>query len=65
MKIYYYIEPDNDFFPIGHYVTQRYILEYYFPYWCGKMCEVGKYDLITFERCVKDFIVVNWAEEIK
>lgn len=39
------------------------ILESYYPYWKGKMMEVGKQDMITKERCIDDWTVVHWAQE--
>jgi len=65
VKVYYYIEPDEDSFPIGHYVTDTYILNEYFPYWYGKMHKAGKGDLVSFIRCIEDFCTINWAEELK
>lgn len=35
----------------------------YWQYWCGKMKEVNKEDQISKQRCLEDWIVVNWAVE--
>lgn len=41
------------------------ILASYFAYWSSKMAEVGKQDLISRERCLEDWIVVHWAQEVE
>lgn len=45
-------------------VSEKEIEESYFPYWKSKMLKVGKEDLISFENCLEDWIIVNWAKEI-
>jgi len=44
------------------------IREQYWPYWYGEMCEKfgkeevdGKY---SFEDCLDDWVIVNWAWEV-
>ena len=39
------------------------IIASYYPYWKGKMIEVGKADMVSKERCIEDWIVVHWAME--
>ena len=48
-----------------HIYTEDYIREHYFPYWKEMMIKVKKENEISFESCLEDWIVVNWAEEIK
>lgn len=36
----------------------------YWPYWQEQMTKAGKQDLISWEHCLDDFIVVNWAWEL-
>lgn len=47
-------------------VSEEEIVEKYYPYWQGRMREKG-FDLnnYTFEDCLEDWIVINWAWEIK
>lgn len=47
-----------------HTVTEEGILRTYYPYWCGEMTKVGKFEEISIESCIEDFTVVNWAEEV-
>lgn len=48
-------------------LSEEEIKETYYPYWYGKMCEkFGKEkvdETYTFEDCLDDWIVVNWAWE--
>jgi len=48
-------------------LSEEEIKETYYPYWHGKMCEkFGKEkvdETYTFEDCLDDWIVVNWAWE--
>lgn len=46
-------------------VTEKDILRDYWPYWKTRMEEAGKADLIDFNTCIEDFVIVNWAEEVK
>jgi len=55
----------------GGYVTtisEEEIRNKYWPYWYGKMCEkFGKEHVdekYSFEDCLTDWIVVNWAWEV-
>jgi hypothetical protein len=50
-------------------LSEEDILKNYWPWWYGKMCkrfgkeEVDKY--WTFEDCLEDWIVVNWAWKVE
>jgi len=46
-----------------HEMSEEEILAEYWPYWEAKMKKSGKEDLITKERCIEDWVVVNWAWE--
>jgi hypothetical protein len=55
----------------GYVVTlsEDEIREQYWPFWYDKMCEKfgkeevdGKY---SFEDCLDDWVIVNWAWEVK
>lgn len=65
---YKYYEPDTlpDGTCIGSIeitMTEEEILNFYWDFWSKKMKErYGEdYSLITKERCIEDFIIVNWA----
>lgn len=49
-------------------VSEEWIREHYYPYWHERMCQkFGKEHVeatYSFEDCLQDWIVVNWAWEI-
>jgi len=45
-------------------VSEDDIIEQYWTYWCSRMKEVGKEDLISRENCIVDFCVIHWAVEV-
>jgi hypothetical protein len=49
-------------------VSEEDIRRDYWPFWYGKMCaKYGKEHIdatYTFEDCLEDWIVVNWAWEV-
>ena len=55
----------------GHVVTmsEEEIRREYWPYWYKKMCEKYGQERVdndyTFEDCLTDWIIVNWAWESK
>jgi hypothetical protein len=48
-----------------HEITEEEIKELYFPYYKSNMNKIGKGNEATFENCLEDFKVINWAYEIK
>jgi len=60
MKTYKYSDPGGDYT-----LTEEQILAEYWEYWCAQMIRVGKSGLMTKERCIEDWITVNWATEVK
>jgi hypothetical protein len=46
-------------------LTEEEVMQQYYPYWCSKMIEVGREHLINKETCIEDWIVGNWAVEIR
>ena len=60
-----YIEPGPSLEPIERVFTDEEILATYYAYWQERMRHVGKADQISPENCIEDWVVVNWAEEIK
>lgn len=55
----------------GYVVTmsEKEILEQYYPYWYRKMCEKFGQEYVdatySFEDCLDDWKIVNWAWESK
>jgi len=49
-------------------VSEEDVRRDYWPFWYGKMCEkYGKEHVdanYSFEECLEDWIVVNWAWEV-
>ena len=75
MRYYSYNEYDPDS-PLadeggGYVVTlsEEDIRKNYYPYWYKKMCEKFEQSYVdqnySFEDCLSDWIVVNWAWESK
>lgn len=62
MKIYAYCEQGRDY---PFIFTSTHIIKNYYPWWCTAMKKVNKEHLINEETCIEDFLVVNWAWEIK
>jgi len=60
MKSYLSCDPDGD-----QVLTEDQIIAEFWDYWCTQMRRVGKEDMITRERCLEDWITINWAEEVK
>lgn len=46
-------------------ITDEDILDTYWDYWVGEMLRVHKLPMITPQSCIEDFVVVNWAWEVK
>lgn len=65
MKKYSFGWPDENGNHVEEILTEEEIIEQYFEYWSGRMKEVNKEHLISRENCIDDFILVNWAIEIK
>lgn len=65
MKRYSFVELTDEDHPITFTMTEKAILDEYWPYWEMKM--LAKYpaghELITKENCLEDWIAVNWAWE--
>jgi hypothetical protein len=45
--------------------TENDIIRDYFPYWADCMEKVGKFDQISIKNCIEDWIMLNWAWEVK
>jgi hypothetical protein len=42
-------------------LTEKQILDSYFPYWWSMMTKVGRDDLISERNCIDDWAVIHWA----
>ena len=52
--------------PYGEYEkTELEILAEYFECWSAEMRKSGREDLISEKRCIDDWVVTNWAWEVK
>lgn len=66
MKYYSFQEPANEW---GHdacrtiTVSEQGIMEVYYPSWEKRMQRLGRYEFISPEICIDDFITANWAYE--
>lgn len=58
-----YVDPPDG--PTVIEMTEAQILEEYWPYWKEQMEKVGRSELISPERCIQDWVTVNWAWEKK
>ncbi len=63
MRYFYYNE-----YPVGLLkMSEQEIRETYYPFWYEKMCRKFGKEVVdaeyTFEHCLEDWIVVNWAWE--
>ena len=67
MKVYLFNDWDENDNPLIKEITEDEILEDYWSYWSDKMIKKFGYghELITKEKCIDDWIVVNWAWEKK
>lgn len=67
MRKFEICEPTSleDITPMIITVTEDEIREKYFPYWTQRMKDAGKEQYICFENCLDDWIVTNWAVELK
>lgn len=43
--------------------NEKQIIESYWTYWCTRMIQAGKGDLMSTERCIEDWCAVHWAQE--
>ena len=64
-----YIEPrdpeKDDWSAVEFVLREQDIVSAYFPWWQDQMIKAGKSGEISLENCVMDFVVVNWAEEVR
>ncbi len=64
MKYYKICYPDEHNNPIEETLSEQDILDFYWEYWYEVMVRADKRDLISLDRCIEDFIAINWAEEL-
>ena len=60
MKIYEYEDPTGQYM-----ITETEILTLYFDEWSKRMVKADKSSRISEQNCIDDFILDNWAWEIK
>lgn len=64
MKYYKICYPDEHGNHIEETLSEQDILDHYWEYYYEAMVRADKRDLISIDRCIGDFITVNWAEEV-
>ncbi len=64
MKYYSICYPDEHNNHIEETLSEQDILDHYWEYWYEAMVRAGKRDLISLDRCIGDFVTVNWAWEV-
>lgn len=68
MRYYCYDEFSDDDTNLVITKSEEDIRSEYWPYWYGKMCDKFGKDVVdknySFEDCLEDWIVVNWAWEV-
>lgn len=61
--------PDDNDQDVVETWSEEDVKQKYWPYWYGKMCDKFGKEYVdqnyTFEDCLDDWIVVNWAWESK
>jgi hypothetical protein len=69
MRYFSYNEYDEDQGGVVVTKSEEDIRKEYWPYWYGKMCDKYEQAYVDehycFEDCLTDWIVVNWAWEVK
>ena len=67
MRKFSYWEYDEGRSDFKVVLTEDEILAQYYPYWKSKMVKKfgGDHPLITNENCIMDWVVMNWASEVK
>lgn len=66
MKYWTYVEPGDDgVSPVYTTLSEQEILDQYWDYWYGKMCEkFGKEEVDTNwckQDCIEDWVIIHWA----
>ena len=70
MKYYTIVEPDDrDGSPVYETLSEQEILDQYWDYWYGRMCQkFGKEHVdvnYTKQDCIDHWVIVHWAWESK
>lgn len=50
--------------PVVITVSDKWIELMYYPAWKERMINVGRGHLISLEKCIEDFVTVNWAQKL-
>lgn len=64
-KFKYLTLNDDERLPKTITVTEKDILEDYYPRWCQRMKSRNLDEQINEENCIKDFVKMYWAWEIQ
>lgn len=63
MRYFKVIDPDMEFNPIERIFSEVDIIDAYWEFWVSAM-KLTKTTPEDVERCISDWIVCNWAEEV-
>lgn len=66
MRYWIYVEPCSllSSEPVYHILSDDAVIVTYWDYWREKMTGAGLEHLLDTERCIQDWAVVNWAQEV-
>lgn len=64
-RAWYYIDPrdpaSGDWEPVEYRKTEQEIVEEFYHSYCQAMSKAGKMDECTYDKCIEDWVIVNWA----
>lgn len=64
-RVWYYIDPrdpaSGDWEPVEYRKTEQEIINEFYEPWCRLMNKAGKVGLLSYDACIEDWVVVNWA----
>ncbi len=64
MRFYKIVYPDAQGNPVEEELSEIDILDAYWDYWYEAMVRADKRHLVSIDRCIEDWVVVNWAWEV-
>lgn len=65
MRTFAYNEIGENNEPIIKTFTEEEILKTYYPWWKSELESLGRSNLVSEENCIEDWVVINWAWEVK
>lgn len=65
MKVWEISYPDEKYGNITECYTEDGIIKLYYDEWVQQMVKSGKYNDLTRQKCIDDWVTIHWATEIK